>query len=580
MGKWSFSELVNIKVLQEMAENLYIVSGIPVAIRDRKENFVVLAGWQDICVKYHRKHPTTCKRCEFSDQYICEHLNKDSYIEYKCLNNLWDVALPIVVLGEHIATLFVGQFFYEDEVIDIDYFKKQAIEFGFDREEYISALKKIPVFSREKIKHIMEYYKGFVTTLAESSIVKLQYMESEEKLRKSEARICNLLKSMRDCVLVMDAEGVITEFYNAHNVPVAIKPETFLNRKYQETFDEELSQMVNNAIASLKNGKAAEAFDYSFKIGDKNFCYSSLLSKIYGEGDEIEGYISVVRDITNKKIYEEELLKAKIEAENANDIKNNFIANMSHELRTPINVILSAVQLFELNQKNNSDFHLSNSSTHLKSIKQNCYRLLRIINNLIDISKIDAGFMILHLINQDIVSLVEDITLSVAEYASAKELIVQFDTDVEELIMAVDPDKMERILLNLLSNAIKCTKAGGSIFVDIHDYDKSIKISIKDTGRGIPQNKLESIFQRFIQVEDSLIKSHEGSGIGLAIVKSFVEMHGGKITVLSEVGVGSEFIIELSKNQPYELSEEGSILINNNHDYVEMLNVEFSDIYF
>lgn len=273
------------------------------------------------------------------------------------------------------------------------------------------------------------------------------------------------------------------------------------------------------------------------------------------------------------------MLEAKSEAETANEMKNIFLSNMSHELRTPINVILSAMQLFELNLKNNSNVNEFNGNNHLKAIKQNCYRLLRITNNLIDITKIESGFMNLNLKNINVVSVVESIAMSVAEYAKNKDLYVQFDTEIEEKIMALDPDKLERIMLNLLSNAIKCTNKGGNIFVNIYDKETSIIISVKDTGTGIPQDKINKIFERFIQVENTLVKSHEGSGLGLSIVKSLVEMHGGKIKVSSQLGFGSEFLIEFPVITLKDQCQKEYTTCNSNGDYVEMLDVEFSDIY-
>ncbi|GIM28803.1 hypothetical protein CPJCM30710_14690 [Clostridium polyendosporum] len=580
MAKWVLGELVNVSALQAMADHLYAISAVPIGIIDSNDNVLVNVGWQDICSKFHRNHPVASERCRISDEYIKKYLHEGHYVEYKCLNNLRDVALPIIVSGEHIATLFVGQFFYEDEVLDIEYFRKQATELGFDEEEYLSALSRIPVFSREKINHIMEYYKGLVTTLVESSMARIKQIEADEKLRKNEVRMRNLLQSMRDTVFVIDEEGTFVECYQSSDMILYATPEVFLGQKYEKILPPEVSILFTNVITRLKEGEVVEPFDYSLKIGDEILWYSAQVSKVKEEGKKTGEIIVVVRDITDKKKYEKELLKAKSEAEAVNNMKNTFIANMSHELRTPINVILSAIQLFELNLKNSLDINSYNSSKHIKAMKQNCHRLLRIINNQIDVTKIEAGFMNLNPRDMNVVSIVEDITLSVAEYAKAKGLYVQFDTEIEEKVMALDPDKLERIILNLLSNAIKFTDKNGNIFVNIYDKETSILISIKDTGIGIPSDKVNKILERFIQVENTLIKSHEGSGIGLSIVKSFVEMHGGTITVLSELGVGSEFLIELPVTTVHKQCNEHCIIPRSTQDYVEMLNIEFSDIYY
>jgi signal transduction histidine kinase len=213
-------------------------------------------------------------------------------------------------------------------------------------------------------------------------------------------------------------------------------------------------------------------------------------------------------------------------------------------------------------------------------MKQNCYRLLRLVNNLIDITKIDSGYFDINKINNDIVGLVEDITLSIVDYAENRGLSLMFDTDIEEKIIACDPEKIERIIMNLLSNAVKFTGNGGNILVSIEDGEEYIGIRVKDDGRGIPENKLYSIFNRFVQVDKSLTRDHEGSGIGLSLVKSLVELHEGRISVKSEINVGTEFLVELPcKILPQGFLEDTSIrnIIHDNR--IEKINIEFSDIY-
>ena len=230
--------------------------------------------------------------------------------------------------------------------------------------------------------------------------------------------------------------------------------------------------------------------------------YTAYIGKLQ-DGRGLFSRIAV--DITERKHMEE--LQAKIEEEKIklteikeyDMIRTEFFSNISHELRTPINVIFSALQMQEIKLK-----ECTQSNTCLyafkytKIMKQNCYRLLRLINNLIDITKIDSGFFEINETNHNIVSLIEDITLSVADYIEKKGLSLVFDTDVEEKIIACDPEKIERIILNLLSNAVKFTPYGGNIKVNIEDGIENICIRVKDNGRGIPAEKLNSIFERFV----------------------------------------------------------------------------------
>ncbi|MEL7656596.1 MAG: HAMP domain-containing sensor histidine kinase, partial [Bacillota bacterium] len=215
---------------------------------------------------------------------------------------------------------------------------------------------------------------------------------------------------------------------------------------------------------------------------------------------------------------------------------------------------------------------------NIRSIKQNSLRLQRLVNNLIDITKIDSQAFEIRLQNLDIVNVVEEITLSVVDFISNKGISLVFDTNIEEKIMAFDEEKIERIILNLLSNAIKYTPKGGSISVSIIDYGENVNIQIKDSGIGIPEDKLDLVFNRFYQISPLNTRQQEGSGIGLNLVKSLVEMHHGKISVDSDLGKGTNFNIDL----PYRLLDNETSRqprFFNNQSRIEKIQLEFSDIY-
>lgn len=300
---------------------------------------------------------------------------------------------------------------------------------------------------------------------------------------------------------------------------------------------------------------------------------------------------NLINEINKRHLIEMEALKTRLAYEQQKSILNEkieyerlrteFFANLSHELRTPLNVIFSAQQILSLILKDYSNDEKNDKvNKYLSLIKQNCYRLIRLIENLIDITKIDVGNLKMNLSNQDLVKLIKDITLSVNEYVIDKGLTLYFNSDIEEKIIACDADKIERIMLNLLSNAIKFTKQDGSIHVDITEKIDKVLVSIKDNGVGIPSKMKESIFERFVQVDKSTMRKREGSGIGLSLVKSLIEMHGGNIWLESEEGKGSKFTFEIplrtidDRNNPLEeiaCTKDGK---------VEKINIEFSDIYF
>lgn len=405
-----------------------------------------------------------------------------------------------------------------------------------------------------------------------------QRKNDEEAMKLMNAYNRSLIEANLDALITIDSQGIIIDVNSATERATGYSRGQLTGTDIFGYFTD--SEKVKNAHKKVFKEGTIE--DYELELKHKDGYATTVIcnaSVHKGKCGRVKGVFISARDITQRKIREEELERQKLVAEEANVLKSQFLATMSHELRTPVNVIFSAIQLFELYLKNSSDVASLNCSKHLKAMKQNCHRLLRLINNLIDITKIGAGFMELHLKNVNVVSIVEDITLSVDEYARGKDIYVQFDTEIEEKIMALDPDKLERILLNLLSNAIKFTSKNGNIFVNVYNKETSIIISVKDTGVGIPQDKIDQIFERFIQVENTMIRTNEGSGIGLSIVKSFVEMHGGTINVLSQVDVGSQFTIELPVKLLSEQCDENYTILKNNQNYGEVLDIEFSDIY-
>lgn len=347
-------------------------------------------------------------------------------------------------------------------------------------------------------------------------------------------------------------------------------------------------ELLSMSIQDLIHPEEVELFDETNKLNDeggqitrrivrfrhKKGNYVNLeWSSMYVSSQEV--YITAARDITETIEIEQEKIKLE-EAVQLEIVKNEFFSNMSHEFRTPINILIGTMQLINKNIENNS-LDIESLKKYTNYIKQNSYRLLRLVNNLIDISKMDIGVYELRSSNQNIISIIEDITLSVADYTKNNKINLVFDTDVEELITYCDPDKIERIMLNLLSNAIKYTPENGYIQVSVKVTHKDIIVSVKDSGIGIPKDKLDLIFDRFGQVDGSFNRKCEGSGIGLSIVKNLVEMHGGNISVKSKVNEGSQFIFTI----PINIKEEN----NKNYDYdrkckhVERCDIEFSDIY-
>lgn len=246
-----------------------------------------------------------------------------------------------------------------------------------------------------------------------------------------------------------------------------------------------------------------------------------------------------------------------------------------HDLKTPLNIILSSLQILELYEASGKLYQDNTIiKKYFKVLKQNSYRLIRLVNNVLDVTKIEADLFNIHLVNLEIVSLIKNITSSVKDYASTKGIEVHFCSNVSEKLLAFDPDKMERIMLNLLSNSIKFTHYGGRIRIKINDLGSKVQIIVQDNGVGMTKKEVDEAFNKFKQLKKNY-KENEGTGLGLSLVKRLVEMHGGSIWIESKKGKGTKFFIEI----PVRLVENSCEGCNDVNALVEKINIEFSDIY-
>lgn len=233
--------------------------------------------------------------------------------------------------------------------------------------------------------------------------------------------------------------------------------------------------------------------------------------------------------------------------------KSKLYTNLTHEFRTPLTVIIGLVRkVREEPQK------FLEEGTHI--IERNSKSLLRIINQLLDLSKLEDRSFKLQLQQEEIISYLNYITESFHSYANGKNLSLRFYASDESLVMDYDPEQIQQVMTNLISNAIKFTSSGGEVFVRVVKNQDRLDIEVNDTGRGIPSDKIEMIFDRFYQVDNTETREGEGTGIGLSHTKELIKLMGGKISVKSKLGKGSQFVVSLPIRRNAPIATETSIL--------------------
>ena len=286
----------------------------------------------------------------------------------------------------------------------------------------------------------------------------------------------------------------------------------------------------------------------------------------FKENEELNSEVVIQKNAVDKLKAEEEM-------------RTQFFANISHELKTPLNIIMCTTKLLKACSSDKDEF-LKYYNKYENTITQNSSRMLRLIDNIIDITKFDVGCFKMNFKNCEIVSLIEDITLSIAQYEKINGRNIIFDTNCEVIEICCDADSIERVILNLLSNAVKFTKENGNILVKLEKQTDYIIITVKDDGIGIPKEFRKSVFERFVQVDKSFRRNVEGSGIGLSLVKSIVDLHDGEIYLKDSDEIGAEFVIKLpnilledeeSQNSSYQIEDRSA-------EIKDKILKEFSDI--
>ncbi|WP_300385646.1 sensor histidine kinase [Clostridium sp.] len=322
-------------------------------------------------------------------------------------------------------------------------------------------------------------------------------------------------------------------------------------------------------IAKVSNGDWSTPKIIEFEVGEKPwktpaaYCLYILLilAIIYHELNIIKSLdkkveqrtheLNLSNNVLNQKLLEnKELYETLIKNEK---YKNNYFVNLSHELRTPLNVILAVQQLISRLNENEVIIEKGKIDDYMLSVKRNANRLLNLINNIIDTSKIESNAYKLNIKEIDIVYLVEEVALSMKEYIESKGIELIIDPEIEEKIIECDDNEIEKCIINLIANAVKFTPMGGKIQIEISDLGQMIKISVEDTGIGIEKKYHKTIFDRFGQAYNYISEANGGSGLGLTLTKQLISLHGGSITVKSQVGKGSRFIIILPVKQGRKL---------------------------
>jgi PAS domain S-box-containing protein len=366
----------------------------------------------------------------------------------------------------------------------------------------------------------------------------------------------SLFESNIDALMTTDACGVITDVNNQMEVLTGCTRDELIGALFKTLFTDPDRAEAGSRLA-LGKGKVTE---YELTARDRNgkeTVVSYNATTLYDRERRLQGVFAAVRDVTERKQYERSLREATSKAEQANSAKSEFLANMSHEIRTPLNAVIGLGYLLEHTTLSEDQRQL------LAKIQFGGRALLGVVNNVLDLSKIEAGEMSLEDEAFDLPELVRDLGLMLAPQAAAKgiELVVGSAPTLPRMVRG-DASRLRQILTNLLGNSIKFTEAGQvelKVFATESSADRiRLRCTVQDTGIGIEPAALNDLFTPFTQADASTTRRFGGTGLGLSIARRFIELMGGEIGVTSSVGVGSTFWIEMPLRVAHEVDATAS----------------------
>lgn len=368
-----------------------------------------------------------------------------------------------------------------------------------------------------------------------------------------------ILNSSPMGIAIKNTQGVYVDCNEKYAQILNVFYEDIIGKDDHALFDKKTADVALNSDNSAKaKNEATLEEEWLVDKSGKKLLLEKYRIPLFNSDNEIMGILITVSDITKRKEEQDSLKNAKDAAEKATEMKSNFLANMSHEIRTPLNGVLGFLQLLENTDLSNIQKEFVNNAQKSSEL------LLNIINEILDISKIEAGRMTIDSTSFNIRSAVEDVTtIAISNDKSAGlNINALIRSDVPHRVLG-DPGRVKQILTNLMGNAIKFTKKGEVIIyvnkVSETDTEVTVSFKVKDTGIGIPQEKLDYIFGAFVQADASTTRNFGGTGLGLAISRKLTNLMGGNIDVVSEVNVGSTFTLTL----PFKKDLNSSLTTDN-----------------
>jgi PAS domain S-box-containing protein len=526
MHNYHLSDLLDISLIQKLADSNFRASGLPLSIIDEYDTSVILrAGWTDICVNFHRACPASQLRCIESDSSISDFrlTGEPEARRYKCKNGLWHVAIPVVVAGKHLATMFLAQFIFEGEIPDREYFSRQALEFGYDQEAYLAALDKLPVFSVEKVDYIVAYDKALVHFIADLAEQSLKFIETKKSLTDSEEKYRTLVNNIRIGVFRntpgkgrIYANPAMAEMFGYHSI------EEFMGSQIIDEYENPHERA--RLLEAVKRNGFVKDMELAMRKKDGTLILCSCTATAhFNEQGEFEWLDGIIEDITERKRVEIELRQSREELRSLSahlqSAREEERERIAREIHDELGQILSKLKLdiaWLKKRLTNEQGLLIEKSDKMSDLVDSTIRAVQRIS-----SELRPGVL-------DYLGLPDAIEWQAKEFK--EQTGIGCTTSIPSDLLVDDKDistAVFRIFQETLTNIIRHSKAS-QVDVVLKKENTILELDVQDNGVGILDEKLVN----------------HGS-FGLMGMRERARFLGGKVIIAGVPGKGTAVLVRI-----------------------------------